>query len=97
MIQQRRVLLVADGATYVSLQSFLLQRVDQQLEAAPLPMVRALKNSNSGLPGNVPTVSPDEQAVLPPGTYGSVLGCSLPSVCSSISQAPSTPWSSRSL
>ena len=28
-------LLVADGATYVSLQSFLLQRVDQQLEAAP--------------------------------------------------------------
>jgi len=66
-------LLVADGATYVSLQSFLLQRVDQQLEAAPLPMVRALKNSNSGLPGNVPTVSPDEQAVLPPGTYGSCL------------------------
>ncbi len=69
-------LLVADGATYVSLQSFLLQRVDQQLEAAPLPMVRALKNSNSGLPGNVPTVSPDEQAVLPPGTYGSVLDAS---------------------
>ena len=66
-------LLVADGLTYLSLQSFLLQRVDQQLEAAPRPMLYALERSNSGLPGNVPTVPPDEQAVLPPGTYGGVL------------------------
>ena len=47
-------LLVADGVTYLSLQSFLLQRVDQQLEAAQVPVVRALENQNSGLPGDVP-------------------------------------------
>ena len=63
-------LLVADGATYVSQQSFLLQRVDQQLTAAQLPVLRALENTGSGLPGNVPTVPPGDSAVLPPGTYG---------------------------
>ena len=66
-------LLVADGATFLSLQSFLLQRVDQQLEAAQLPVLHALESSSSGLPGNVPTVPPGESAVLPPGTYGCLL------------------------
>ena len=66
-------LLVADGVTYLSLQSFLVQRVDQQLEAAPLPVLHALESSGSGLPGNVPTVTPGESAVLPPGTYGCLL------------------------
>ncbi len=66
-------LLVADGVTYLSLQSFLVQRVDQQLEAAPLPVLHALESSGSGLPGNVPTVRPGESAVLPPGTYGCLL------------------------
>jgi two-component system, OmpR family, sensor kinase len=71
-------LLVADGVTYLSLQSFLLQRVDQQLEAAPLPMVRALEESasGSGLPGDVPTVPAGERAVLPAGTYGCLLDAS---------------------
>ena len=36
-------LLVADGVTYLSLQSFLLNRVDQQLEAARLPVIHALE------------------------------------------------------
>ena len=66
-------LLVADGLTYLSLQSFLVQRVDQQLEAAPLPVLHALESSSSGLPGNVPTVPAGESAVLPPGTYGCLL------------------------
>ena len=66
-------LLVADGLTYLSLQSFLVQRVDQQLEAAPLPVLHALESSSSGLPGNVPTVPTGESAVLPPGTYGCLL------------------------
>ena len=67
-------LLVADGVTYLSLQSFLLQRVDQQLEAAPRSMVQALARSSAGLPGGVPTVSPSDSGTsLPPGTYGCVL------------------------
>ena len=66
-------LLVADGVTYLSLQSFLLQRVDQQLEAAQVPVVRALENQNSGLPGDVPVPPSGESAVLPPGTYGCLI------------------------
>ena len=66
-------LLVADGVTYLSLQSFLLQRVDQQLEAAPLPVLRALQNQGFGAPGNVTEPPSSEAAVLPPGTYGAVL------------------------
>ncbi len=67
-------LLVADGVTYFSLQSFLVQRVDQQLEAAPRSMVQALARSSAGLPGGVPTVSPSDSGTsLPPGTYGCVL------------------------
>ncbi len=69
-------LLVADGVTYLSLQSFLLQRVDQQLEAAPQPMLRVLQISDSGLPGDVPTVPSAESAVLPPGTYGCLIDAS---------------------
>jgi two-component system OmpR family sensor kinase len=66
-------LIVADGATYVSLQSFLLKRVDQQLAAAPQPMWRILQRANPGLPGNVSTVPAGESADLPPGTYGCLL------------------------
>jgi two-component system OmpR family sensor kinase len=66
-------LLVADGVTYLSLQSFLLQRVDQQLPAARFPVLREIENQSSSLPGNVPTVPPGESANLPPGTYGCLL------------------------
>jgi two-component system OmpR family sensor kinase len=68
-------LLVADGVTYLSLQSFLLNRVDQQLTAAQFPALRYLENSGSGLP-DVPTVPPGEAANLPPGTYGCVIDAS---------------------
>jgi two-component system, OmpR family, sensor kinase len=67
-------LLVADGVTYLSLQSFLLNRVDQQLEAARLPVVHALEDQSSGLPGGVPVPSSGDLATLPPGTYGCLLG-----------------------
>jgi len=68
-------LLVADGVTYLSLQSFLLNRVDQQLAAAQYPALRYLQNSGSGLP-DVPSVPPGEAANLPPGTYGCVIDAS---------------------
>jgi two-component system OmpR family sensor kinase len=66
-------LLVADGVTYLSLQSFLLQRVDQQLEAAPLPVLHALQSQSSGVPGNFSEPPSSEAAVLPPGTYGCLI------------------------
>ncbi len=69
-------LLVADGATFLSLQSFLLNRVDQQLEAARLPVIHALEEQSSALPGDVPVPSSGESAVLPPGTYGCLINSS---------------------
>jgi two-component system OmpR family sensor kinase len=69
-------LLVADGVTYLSLQSFLLQRVDQQLEAAPLPVLRELERQGSGLPDNFPAQPSSETAFLPPGTYGCLINSS---------------------
>ncbi len=66
-------LLVADGATYLSLHSFLLNRVDQQLVSAEFPVLHALEDSaGNGFPG-VPSVPEGESANLPPGTYGCVL------------------------
>ncbi|MBI4729765.1 MAG: HAMP domain-containing histidine kinase [Acidobacteria bacterium] len=41
-------LLIADAATYVSLRSFLSRRVDQQLEAARIPVGRALVSEVRG-------------------------------------------------
>jgi two-component system OmpR family sensor kinase len=64
-------LLIADAATYWSLRSFLIDRVDQQLEDARVPVARALVNpgdsgswpSGEGSPG---------KSQLPPGTYGAL-------------------------
>ena len=65
-------LVVADGVTYVSLRSFLLQRIDQQLIAAKWPVLRALANSSSVSPSfSVPPPSAD--TLLPPSTYGELL------------------------
>ncbi len=66
-------LLVADGVTYLSLQSFLLKRVDQQLAAAPLPVLRQLQSQSSGVPDSVSGPASSEAAVLPPGTYGCLI------------------------
>ena len=63
-------LLVADGATYLSLQSFLLNRVDQQLVAAQLPVLNSLEGPGFPGGGGIPE---GEAATLPPGTYGCVL------------------------
>lgn len=61
---------VAGVATYLSLRSFLLERVDQQLREAQVPVAMALAGSlrSSDLPFG-PGGDPD-QANLPPGTYG---------------------------
>ena len=51
------VTVVIDAVTYLSLQSFLLQRVDRQLDAAHRPIVQTFE------------VSVDEQGTLTPGLY----------------------------
>jgi two-component system, OmpR family, sensor kinase len=61
-------LLVAGGATYVSLRTFLLERVDAQLRDAAIPTFVALTNSQTGLPGG--TSGGPGGTNLPPGTYG---------------------------
>jgi two-component system, OmpR family, sensor kinase len=55
-------LLIADGITYYSLRSFLLDRVDQQLLEAQRPVSFALSSGDNGGPGG--------GALLPNGTYG---------------------------
>jgi two-component system OmpR family sensor kinase len=67
-------LLVADAVTYASLRSFLLAKVDQQLEDARGPVVRALLQSGGG--PSVPGVPPGGAANLPPGTYGALVDSS---------------------
>ncbi len=59
-------LLVAGGATYLSLKDFLLERVDAQLRDARVPVAMDLTNDQTGSPFG-PGASP---ANLPPGTYG---------------------------
>jgi len=67
-------LLVAGVATFTSLRSFLLDRVDQQLREAREPVVLSL-SSASQLPGV--TQGPGGPRVnLPPGTYGALLDSS---------------------
>ena len=64
-------LLVAGIVTYTALRSFLMQRVDQQLESAVAPMAASLRASlgvvdSTGVdrgPGRIPVQ-------LPPGTFG---------------------------
>jgi len=64
-------LLVAGVATFTSLRSFLLTRVDQQLSEARYPVLAALA-SDRQLPG--PRQRPGgPRANLPPGTYGALL------------------------
>ncbi|NLE22519.1 MAG: HAMP domain-containing histidine kinase [Actinobacteria bacterium] len=59
-------LVAAGSATYLSLRSFLLERVDAQLVDARVPTARVLTDGSSvGLPGGDPGV-----ANLPPGTFG---------------------------
>ena len=59
-------LLIADAATYLSLRSFLTDRVDQQLLAARNPV--ALQLTHNAQP--FPRGRGADAAILPPGTYG---------------------------
>ncbi len=67
-------LLVAGAATFTSLRTFLLGRVDQQLLEARQPVVMVL-SSDSQFPGLGPGPN-DQQTNLPPGTYGALLDSS---------------------
>jgi two-component system, OmpR family, sensor kinase len=67
-------LLVAGVATFTSLRSFLLDRVDQQLREAREPVVLSL-SSGSQLPG-VTQGPGGPRPSLPPGTYGALLDSS---------------------
>jgi len=63
-------LLVADVVTYVSLRSFLVKRIDQQLVAAQRPMINQLITAgNDYLPP--PGVTSNDS--MPPGTYGEIV------------------------
>jgi len=68
-------LVVAGVATFTSLRSFLLTRVDQQLVEARQPVVMSL-SSDSQFPGIGQGPGGGPQANLPPGTYGAVLDSS---------------------
>jgi two-component system OmpR family sensor kinase len=58
-------LLAADGATYAAFRSFLIRRVDQQLQAARAPATYVLREELAPDPNR--SVPPDAQ--LPNGTY----------------------------
>ena len=62
-------LFIAGAVTWTSLRSFLMERVDQQLRAARVPVTMTLSSSISS--GQLPfgPGGPD-QTNLPPGTYG---------------------------
>jgi two-component system OmpR family sensor kinase len=62
-------LLIADGATYWSLRSFLVNRVDQQLEDAQVPVARALISGEQG-PGWPNGEDGSGKSQIPTGTYG---------------------------
>ena len=79
-------LLISDTVMYVSLRSFLLVRVDQQLEEAVGPVLRSLLGStdqgatSSSVQPSTGQVSPFQPppgappSMLPPGTYGELRG-----------------------
>ena len=58
-------LVVSSVATYSALQSFLLRRTDQQLEAAAAPVVRSMFQRDPRFPGLQAS-----DTVIPDGTYG---------------------------
>jgi two-component system, OmpR family, sensor kinase len=64
-------LLVADAVTYVSLHSFLIDRVDQQLQDARDPIALALTSSSQST-GSPFGSDPLRGRQLPPGTYGEI-------------------------
>jgi two-component system, OmpR family, sensor kinase len=77
-------MLVAGVATYVSLRSFLLERVDLQLRDARVPVTMALTSSaqSGGLPFGP---AAGGGANLPPGTFGQLRGSGGTTVINSIS------------
>ena len=95
-------LVVADGVTYVSLRSFLVGRIDQQLAGAPSPALHALVQLGANVPGPVPQ-EPATAPLLPPGTYAAVLNQAGQTVSEamfgyggSAAPAPSRRWRSCS-
>ena len=64
-------LIVADVATFAALRSFLVQRVDQQLNAATVPVGRVLASPGLAT-GDVPLSSDGDDAFVPSGTYAAL-------------------------
>jgi len=62
-------MLVAGAVTYTSLRSFLMERVDQQLRDARVPVTMALSSGTNSSQLPFSPGGPD-QSNLPPGTYG---------------------------
>lgn len=60
-------LIAADAVTYTALRSFLLQRVDQQLRAAPAPALQVLREKV--LPTEGRPSGPNGDSFVPFGTY----------------------------
>src|SRR5438105_3286200 len=67
-------LAVSDVVTYTSLKSFLLQRVDQQLQAGRDPAIVALNSVANGGVNRFPGGGDLGPPSLPPGTLTEVLG-----------------------
>jgi two-component system OmpR family sensor kinase len=64
-------LIVADVATFAALRSFLVQRVDQQLQAATRPIGGRLASPDVAA-GEVPLPNDGDDASVPSGTYAAL-------------------------
>ena len=66
-------LVLANAALYVSLRSFLFDRVDQQLTGATQPVTQALASQGGANLPDLGLTRENATTVLPPGTYGAIL------------------------
>ncbi len=86
-------LLVADIATYLTLQTYLIRRVDQQLSQGKFPISRALAEAGAGGQG-LPAPPGGGESFFPPGTYGELLdqsGKTLNEVAFTYGTTPAAP------
>jgi two-component system OmpR family sensor kinase len=100
-------LVVADVVTYTSLRSYLFSQVDQQLQAAPVPVASTLRDCLTEQQGLGPFLPPtgctlrtSEYGQIPTGTFGQLRdanGNVLISICFSNKQPSSNPGLPASL
>ncbi len=102
-------LVLADVVTFTSLRSYLYSQVDQQLQAAPVPVAQALRDCLNEQQGLAPFFQPQagsncqlriESGQIPSGTYGQLRdtnGNVLISACFFTGTHPSSPHLPASL